>query len=89
MEDPLASNVPLVNKNNSSSAIILPAQTLISSVQYRTCNNTDTPTTTTTGIQQGADTINVKVEPIPPLHQLQTLPTQKPNDLKQCNANYG
>lgn len=92
MEDPLASNVPLVNKNNSSSAVILPAQTHISSVQYRTCNNsnsTDTPTTTTTGIQEGADTINVKVEPILPLHQLQTLPIQKPNDLKQCNVNYG
>lgn len=98
MEDPHASNVPLVEKESSSSAVILPAQTLLSSVHYRSCNNstnTNTETTaTTTGSQQGADIANATAtakaaEPVPLLHQLQTLPLQKPNDLKQCNANYG
>lgn len=94
MEDPHASNVPLVDKESSSSAVILPAQTLLSSVHYRSCNNsTNTETTaTTTGSQQGADSANATskaAEPVPLLHQLQTLPLQKPNDLKQCNANYG
>lgn len=89
MEDTHASNIPLVNNENSSSAVILPAQTLLSSVQYKNCNNTDTLTPTETGIQQGADTANVKVEPVPLLHQLQTLPIQKSNDLKQWNGNYG
>lgn len=90
MEDPHASNVPLVEKESSSSAVILPAQTLLSSVHYRSCNNsTNTKTTaTTTRSQQEADSASATV-PVPLLHQLQTLPLQKPNDLKQCNANYG
>lgn len=94
MEDPHASNVPLVEKESSSSAVILPAQTLLSSVHYRSCNNsTNTKTTaTTTRSQQEADSASATAkaaEPVPLLHQLQTLPLQKPNDLKQCNANYG
>lgn len=36
--------------------------------------------------QQGSSTGTSSSEPVPLLNQLQSLPLQKPNDLKQCNA---
>ncbi|TDG46687.1 hypothetical protein AWZ03_006867 [Drosophila navojoa] len=39
--------------------------------------------------QQGPSTAKSSSEPVPLLNQLQSLPLQKPNDLKQCNALYG
>lgn len=39
--------------------------------------------------QQGSSTATSSSEPVPLLNQLQSLPLQKPNDLKQCNALYG
>ncbi|XP_060651547.1 ATP-binding cassette sub-family G member 1 isoform X1 [Drosophila nasuta] len=102
MDDMHASNVPLVDKENGSSAIILPAKTsstststsTSSAVHYKSCNNSTTTTTpavagaTATGELSG--TVNAKSEPVPLLNQLQALPLQKTtNDLKHSNANYG
>jgi len=102
MDELHASSVPLVDKDNGSNAIILPTKTTSTSssstststaVLYKSCNNSTTiEETTTTGVttkEDGSGIVNAKSEPVPLLNQLQALPLQKTNDLKQSNANYG
>lgn len=96
MDELHASNAPLVDKESGSCAVILPAQTMspLNAVHYKTSNNSGTTTSTAEGVgvtaalptcQQGSGAETSAS----PLTQLQALPLQKTNDLKQCNAVYG
>ncbi|XP_023166116.1 ATP-binding cassette sub-family G member 1 isoform X1 [Drosophila hydei] len=111
MDELLASNDPLVDKDSGCSAVILPASKAtttseatsapLSVVHYKSSNISPTTAATTTeatvttttapASQQGSSTATATAnsEPVPLLNQLQALPLQKPNDLKQCNALYG